>query len=94
VVVIAKGNRILHYLNGKLVVDFTDNCPSLAAKEGVLALQLHAGDPMWAEFKNIRLREIKETKKENQKDKGNSTENGSQKQNSDKDKREEPASKN
>ncbi len=64
VVIIAKGNRILHYLNGKLIVDFTDNCPSLAAKEGVLALQLHAGVPMWVEFKNIRLREIKETKKE------------------------------
>ena len=27
-------------------------------REGVLALQLHAGTPMWAEFKNIRLKEI------------------------------------
>ncbi len=69
VVIIAKGNRILHYLNGKLIVDFTDNCPSLAAKEGVLALQLHAGVPMWVEFKNIRLREIKESKKESKPDK-------------------------
>ncbi len=55
VVIIARGNRILHYLNGRLILDFTDNDPALALTEGVLALQLHAGKPMWAEFKNIRL---------------------------------------
>jgi hypothetical protein len=27
--------------------------------EGVVALQLHAGKPMWVEFKNIRLKELK-----------------------------------
>lgn len=56
VVIIAKGNRIFHYLNGRLVLDFTDEHPEKAHTEGVLALQLHAGDPMWTEFKNIRLR--------------------------------------
>ena len=35
-----------------------DNDPDLALREGVLALQLHAGKPMWAEFKNIKLREL------------------------------------
>jgi Domain of Unknown Function (DUF1080) len=55
VVIIAKGNHIQHYLNGKLVLDFTDNHPEQALSEGILALQLHAGKPMWAEFKNIRL---------------------------------------
>ncbi len=59
VVIIAKGNHILHYLNNTLILDFTDNHPELALTEGVLALQLHAGKPMWAEFKNIRIREIK-----------------------------------
>jgi 3-keto-disaccharide hydrolase len=59
VVIIAKGNRIQHYLNGTLILDFTDNDPSRALTQGVLALQLHAGKPMWAEFKNIRLKEIK-----------------------------------
>ncbi|MGN6544169.1 MAG: 3-keto-disaccharide hydrolase [Aureliella sp.] len=59
VVIIAKGNHIQHYLNGRLILDFTDNDPSLALSEGVLAVQLHAGKPMWAEFKNIRLKEIK-----------------------------------
>jgi hypothetical protein len=59
VVIIAKDNRIQHYLNGTLIVDFTDNEPQLALKEGILAVQLHAGKPMFAEFKNIRLKEIR-----------------------------------
>jgi hypothetical protein len=41
-----------------LILDFTDNDPELALKEGILALQLHAGKPMWAEFKNIKLRDL------------------------------------
>lgn len=59
VVIIATGKNVKHYLNGRLVVDFTDEDPKLALSEGVLALQLHAGAPMWVEFKNIRLRQIK-----------------------------------
>ncbi len=59
VVIIAKGNHIQHYLNNTLILDFTDNNTELALSEGILALQLHAGKPMWAEFKNIRIREIK-----------------------------------
>ena len=58
VVIIAKGNHLRHYLNGRKILDYTDNSPK-ALKEGVIALQLHAGRPMWAEYKNIRLRELK-----------------------------------
>lgn len=59
VVIIGKGKHIQHYMNGKLILDFTDNHPELALTDGILALQLHAGAPMWAEYKNIRIREIK-----------------------------------
>ena len=59
VAIIAQGNHVRHYLNGQLVVDFTDNEPNLALREGVLALQLHAGKPMWAEYRNIRLAVLK-----------------------------------
>jgi hypothetical protein len=45
-------------MNGTLILDFTDKDPELALREGILALQLHAGKPMWAEFKNIRFKEI------------------------------------
>lgn len=57
VVIIAKGNHIQHYLNGALILDFTDS-PALALRDGILALQLHAGNPMWAEYKNIRIKSI------------------------------------
>lgn len=57
VVIIAEGERIRHYLNGRLILDFTD-APELALREGILALQLHAGKPMWVEYKNIRLKEL------------------------------------
>ena len=53
--IIAKGNHLQHYMNGRLIVDCTDNHPQLAKREGILALQLHAGKPMWTEFKNIRI---------------------------------------
>lgn len=58
VVIIARGNRIQHFLNGRQVIDFTDESPELALKEGILAVQLHAGKPMWAEFKNVRLKQL------------------------------------
>ncbi len=59
VVIVAKGNRIQHFMNERLILDFTDKEPKLALSEGILALQLHAGKPMWAEYKNIRLTELK-----------------------------------
>jgi hypothetical protein len=58
VIIIARGNHIQHYLNGTLILDFTDNDPQLALKEGIIALQLHAGKPMWAEYKNIRIKDL------------------------------------
>jgi hypothetical protein len=57
-VILAKGNRIQHFLNGQLIVDFTDDDPQLLLLEGVLALQLHAGSPMWAEFRDVRLKKL------------------------------------
>jgi len=59
VVIIAKGNTIKHYLNGVQLLEFTDKDPQLALKSGLLGLQLHAGKPMWAEFKDIRIKETK-----------------------------------
>lgn len=58
VVIRAEGNRIRHFLNGRLILDFTDADPAKALHEGVLALQLHAGKPMWAEYRDIRLKRL------------------------------------
>lgn len=59
VIIIGKGNHIQHYMNGRLILDFTDNDPERALLEGVLALQLHAGAPMWTEFKDIRIKDLR-----------------------------------
>ncbi len=55
-VVIAHGNHLQHFVNGKLTADVTDNDPTKAATTGVLALQLHAGTPMTVQFKDLRLK--------------------------------------
>jgi len=57
VVIRAEGNHIRHWLNGRLILDFVDEHPK-ARSEGVIALQLHAGRPMWAEFRDIRLKRL------------------------------------
>jgi hypothetical protein len=54
--IVARGDNIKQFINGVQTVDFTDKEPGLALKEGIIALQLHAGRPMWAEFKDIRLK--------------------------------------
>jgi hypothetical protein len=46
VIIHAESNHIRHYMNGRLILDFVDD-PELTLRDGVLALQLHAGAPMW-----------------------------------------------
>lgn len=58
-VIIANGNHLQHYLNGKLTADVTDADDAHAAKSGVLALQLHRGQAMTIEFKDLRLTTLK-----------------------------------
>jgi hypothetical protein len=55
-VIIARGDNIRQYINGLQTVDFTDKEPGLALTDGIIALQLHAGKPMWVEFKDVRLK--------------------------------------
>ncbi len=55
--ILAEGKRIRHYLNETLILDFTDD-DAHALRKGILALQLHAGKPMWVEFRDIKLREL------------------------------------
>ncbi len=55
-VVIAKGNHVQHFINGKQTIDLVDEQESAAAKNGILALQIHKGEPMTVQFKNIRIK--------------------------------------
>jgi hypothetical protein len=57
--VVAKGNHVEHYINGKKTVDVTDEDSAHAPKEGILALQIHVGPPMVVQFKDIVLKDLK-----------------------------------
>jgi hypothetical protein len=57
-VIIAKGNHLVQIVNGHTTVDVTDEDPEAAAKSGIVALQIHAGHPMMAQFKNIRIKTL------------------------------------
>ncbi len=56
-VVTANGNQLRHTVNGVVTAEVTDTDASIA-KSGVIALQLHAGQPMTIEFKNIYLKTL------------------------------------
>ncbi|HEY3863067.1 MAG TPA: family 16 glycoside hydrolase [Verrucomicrobiae bacterium] len=56
-VIIAKGNHLQQFINGKEMIDVVDEQSSQAAKSGVIALQLHHGDPMTVQFKDLRIKE-------------------------------------
>jgi hypothetical protein len=58
-VVIAKGNHLQHFINGKPTIDVTDDCEAKRAMDGVLALQIHQGPPMTVMFKDIQLKKLK-----------------------------------
>jgi len=58
-VVIAQGNHLQQFINGKAMIDVVDEEKEKAASSGVIALQLHAGPPMMVEFKDLRIKELK-----------------------------------
>jgi hypothetical protein len=53
--IVAKGNVLQHFVNDKLAAEIEDTHPQKRADKGVIALQLHAGPPMKAEFKDLRI---------------------------------------
>lgn len=54
-ILIANGNHVSYSINGHVTTDLTDNSPK-AVKEGVLALQLHAGFTMDIQFKDMKIK--------------------------------------
>lgn len=56
--VIARGDTVTHWVNGNLAARITDLETGKFARSGILALQLHAGAPMRAEFKDIVLKRL------------------------------------
>jgi len=68
-IIIAQGNYLRHYLNGYPTMALIDNDKVTdpadpkdrkgSIREGLLALQIHAGAPMVVEFKDISIRHLK-----------------------------------
>jgi hypothetical protein len=54
--IVAKGNHVQHFINGKQTVDVTDKDTAHAPKEGIIALQIHAGPAMVVQFKDLLLK--------------------------------------
>ena len=57
VVLVAQGNHVTYTINGHLMTDLTDNSPK-ALREGVIALQLHAGFVMEVQYKDIEIKDL------------------------------------
>ena len=58
-VIIAKGNRLQHFINGLQTVEVVDEDPNKQASSGILAFQIHGGPPMKIQFKNVRIKSLK-----------------------------------
>ena len=56
--IIARANQLTHIINGRVMVHVTDTQEGARAFHGILALQLHAGQPMTVTFRNIRLKAL------------------------------------
>jgi len=52
--ILAEGNRIRLTFNGVVTIDQTDD----KWADGLIALQLHSGDPMYVEFRNLKLKPL------------------------------------
>ena len=57
--IVAKGNKLLHEINGQVTAKVVDNDPKARRRSGLLALQLHAGPPMIVKMRNVRLKRLK-----------------------------------
>jgi putative heme-binding domain-containing protein len=57
-VIIAQGHRLRHFINGVQTVGVVDDTEGKRLASGILALQLHAGEPMTVQCKNIRIKSL------------------------------------
>jgi hypothetical protein len=54
--IVARGNYIVLEINGVVMAQVRDNEKGKAAKDGIIALQMHPGPPMKVQFRNLRIR--------------------------------------
>lgn len=59
--IVARGNHIQQWFNGRLFAELVDNDPVAGQRRGMIGVQVHVGPPMKVEYRNIRLRRLGET---------------------------------
>jgi len=60
-VIVAQGNRLTHRINGQLTSELIDHDAAKRTLEGLLAIQLHRGNPNRVEIKDLRLKVLPPT---------------------------------
>ncbi len=53
---VVDGRLLRHYVNGIQTAEIVDDDDAHRVASGVLALQVHAGEPMMVQFKDVRLK--------------------------------------
>jgi hypothetical protein len=56
--VIARGNTLIHILNGHVMSVVVDDDPENRRMDGLLGVQVHVGPPMKVEFRNFRIKKL------------------------------------
>lgn len=56
--IIARGNELIHKINGKVTSHTIDHQKDKRSMQGILAFQAHVGPKMTVQFKNVRLKRL------------------------------------
>jgi hypothetical protein len=59
-VILAQGNRLQHFINGQPTSELIDHHADKRTLEGLLAIQLHKGNPNRVEIKDLKLKVLPE----------------------------------
>jgi hypothetical protein len=59
--IVARGNHIQHYFNGRLFAEVIDKDAGAGQRRGMIGVQVHVGPPMRVEYRHIRLKRLGET---------------------------------
>jgi len=60
--IIARGNVLIHELNGQVLSVVVDDDPAGRRSDGLIGVQVHVGPPMKVEFRDIRLKKLPSSK--------------------------------
>ncbi|MDA0207351.1 MAG: DUF1080 domain-containing protein [Acidobacteria bacterium] len=56
--IVARGNHIQQYFNGRLFAEVIDNDAGAGQRRGMIGVQVHVGPPMRVEYRHIRLKRL------------------------------------